>query len=271
MSIKDENWFKKYFPKSAKDARLIYERLDKSGWIEKFRTAWHLPLQGFMDKQNYHKWRGEFLTKATNDFLKSKKYNALQQELGKRRNLWARGKIHFSEIKVCSFNTQLLQPLFKFEYDINAIMTKLKIPQRYEAFVEHCLVLKEPPKWFPVGKGVPRPALSYDPNTGRKRLFIEVFGDTKIKDFKDGFFRAELERLQEKLYDYGTIKQLGSRNLEIDSKIFDWHFKEKKTYKEIKELAAKELRYPIKYTEDVGTHLKRFKKLIGVRARKKQK
>lgn len=269
MSIEDKDWFKKYFPKNAEDAHLVYHKLEKSGWIEKFRKGWSLPISGFLDKQSYYKWRSEFLIKATNNFLKGKKYKDVWQEMERKKVLWAKSKIHFSEIEKYGIKTQLLEPLFKFEYDINAIMTKLRIPQRYEAFVEHCLVLKEPPKWFPIDRDMPRPELSYDPNAGRKRLFIEVFADTKMKDFKNIFFKIQLEKLQKKLYDYGTIKQLGSRYLEIYSKIYDWHFKEGKSYKEIKETVKEKLGYSIKYAEDVGTHLKRFKKYIGIGTGKK--
>lgn len=271
MNIKDKNLLKKHFPKKAQDAKIIYSKLEKMGCMEKFRTAWHLPPNGFLGKQNYYKWREEFLVKATNNFLRSRQYRAMKEEIWKKKLQWAKDKIHFSQIEAWGLKMQLKQPLFKFEYDIEQIMSALKIPNCYQTFVEQSLVLKEMSNLFPVDRDLPRPEFSFDPNTGRKRLFIEVFSDTKIKDFKDKWFQAELKKLQKKVYDYGTIKQLGFPNFEIYEKMYDWHFKEKKSYKEIRKLAKQELGYIIKSNEDVGKDLNRYKKAIGIGTRKKQK
>lgn len=188
----------------------------------------------------------------------------------KKKLQWANEKIAFSDIRAWGLKMQQQQPLFKFEYYISAIMTKLKIPQRYEAFVERCLILKEPPEWFPIERNMPRPELSYDLNTGRKRLFIETFADTKIKDFRSKLFRLEFKKLRAKLYDYGTIKQLGIPNLEMYETIYRWHSREGKGYKEIQRLLKRKFNRDMSEI-DIGTCLTRYKKHIGIRTPKMQK
>jgi len=257
--------------KNTYDQLLIYHKLDKSGQIEKFREAWNMPARGWLNRQNYYKWRGEFLVKPTNRFLISREYKNLLRGLQNKKIRWAEGKVDRSKMEEHEFKIEWQKPLFKFEYAINAIMTNLKIPERYKAFVEFSLVLKEVPKWQPIDRGLPRPRLTYDPNSRRHRLFIEAYGDTKAEDFTEGFFISEFYRHQRRLYDYGTIKQLGAKNLEIYGKMYDWHFRGRKTYKEVRELAKKEFGFNTKSDENVGTLLNRYKKLLGLYTRKSLK
>ncbi|MES2224285.1 MAG: hypothetical protein V4469_05145 [Patescibacteria group bacterium] len=267
----DENKYTIYFPKEALDAKVIYYRLEKNGWIEKFRSGWDLPKDGFSNQNNFQRWYEEFVVKPTNKFLQSDSFKRMQKEMSVKRILWAKGKILMSDIDRYDFEVSLKNPSFKFEYDIENIMTRLAIPTYYEAFVHDTLVLKGQPKHFPVSKDTPKLDLSTDPNTGRKRLFVEVFSDTNIEDFKSALFKLNLEDYQEKLYDYGTIRQVGPENIDMWSQIYDWHFKDKKTYKAIKLLALEKFKKKFLTLEDIGTGLKRYKELLGIGTAKKRK
>lgn len=57
---------KKYYKKGYQDAKIIYLKLQKSGYITRFRNIWHLPENGFLSEASYQKWQGEFLIKRTN-------------------------------------------------------------------------------------------------------------------------------------------------------------------------------------------------------------
>ncbi|OHA70281.1 MAG: hypothetical protein A3F15_01955 [Candidatus Wildermuthbacteria bacterium RIFCSPHIGHO2_12_FULL_40_12] len=158
-------------------------------------------------------------------------------------------------------------PSNKFEYDIETIISALGLPERYAYFVERSLVMKEPPEFFPLDRPLPRPFIKRDPNTGRKKLFIEIYGDTKLSDFGSKLFAYNFKRLQPKVYDYGTIKKLGVSNFDIWEQLAKWR-SEGKSYKEIRTLAQEKLNYFIKYDEQVKTYLNRYKKLGYTRKKK---
>lgn len=259
---------KKHYKKGYQDAKIIYLKLQKSDFVNLFRNTWHLPENGFLSAASYQKWRNEFLVKITNNFLRGKRYKQMQAEMQKKKYQWAGDKITMADVEGYGFKMQLEKPLFKFNYDIEVIMSALSLPERYKYFVERSLVLKSTPDPFPLDRPLPRPHLITDPNTGRKKLFIETYGDTKLSDFKSRIFAYHFGRLQPKVYDYGTIKKLGIPNFDIWQQLAKWR-EEGKTYREIIGLAEKELGYSIKYEEDVKTYIKRYKKLVGGTRKKK--
>ena len=260
MSI-DQETLKEYFKKGHQDARIIYLKLQKSGYIARFRNIWGLPAKGFSNKANYQKWHSEFLVKRANKFL-ANEYKVMEKEMGKKRRQWANGKISFSDIEDFGHKMAVSNPLYKFDYDVETIMTFLHIPERYKRFVEMSLVIKSPPDFYPTDRPMPRPLLHTDPNTGRKELLIQTYGDTKLEDFRSRYFAYQFKRLQPKVYDYGTIKKLGVPNFDIWKQLSDWR-DGGKTHSEIRELAKSQLGYFIRYDEDVKTYIKRYKRLIG--------
>jgi hypothetical protein len=142
-------------------------------------------------------------------------------------------------------------------------MTELGISEFYEPLVIDALTMKNVPKFFPLSLESPRFELANDMETGRKKLLIEVFSYTKQKDFNKEEFLENLKKHQAKLHDFGSIKQVGSPNLDIAEQIVNLHFEEGKSYKELKKL------FPT--VKDIGTVIKRYKKRMGIRTRKRQK
>lgn len=260
----DPNWYYKHpsFEKQAKDADLVYKRLEKSGWIEKFRKGWNLPPEGCSNNANFQKWYRLFVTEPSNKVLNKDFFKKMQKELRKKKLGWVNGKASLPEIEHYEFEMSKRVPDFKFDYDIQSIMTELKIPQYFELLVHDRLVYKECPEGYPLEKDLPKLDFSYDPNTRRKRLFVEIFADTKIKDFSEAVFQMKLKESQEKLYDYGTITQLGTKNTQQVDEIYRMHHIEGKSVKQIQnELGVR----------NVATILKRYKRKLALGTRKKQK
>ena len=269
MSIDQEfqEKLRKHFKKEGQDVKIIYLKLLNSGYIARFREGWGLPADGFLSTNNYYKWRGSFLNKRTNNYIRGKEYKKMQDKMRKLKLEYGRGKILHDDIDEYGWKMRLSEPLFRFEWDIDLVITKLGIPERYAAFVEGALTMKSPPDYFMIDRPLPKPFLRTDPNTGRKKLLIETYGDTKLEDFRSKVFAHHFKKLQPKAYDYGTIKKLGVSKFDIWEQLAKWRG-ERKSYKEIRELAQSELGFFIKYPEQVKVYLNRFKKLGYTRKKK---
>lgn len=263
-----EETLKKYFKKEGQDVKIIYLKLLNSGYISRFRDIWGLPSTGFSNWNNYYKWRGAFLNKRANNFFVSEEYKAMGDEMKRKKQQWADDKIPYSEIDAYGLKIQRANPVWKFDDDIETVMTILRIPERYKAFIEGALILKIPPDYFMISKHLPKPFLHTDPNTGRRKLLIETCGDTKLEDFRSPVFIHHFKKLQPKVYDYGTIKKLGVPNFDIWKQLSDWR-DEGKPYSEIRELSNNQLGYCIKHDEDVKTYVKRYKRSVGGTRKKK--
>lgn len=234
--IISEETLRKHFKKQGQDVKIIYLKLLNSGYLARFREIWVLPENGFSNMNNYHKWRGEFLIKRTNQIITGKKYKAMKGAMTWKKKQWANNKIMFDDIDYYGLKMKLKEPMFRFDFDIDRIMTWLGIPERYEAFVEGALVLRTPPDYFMIDRPMPKPFLRTDPNTGRKKLFIETYGDTKLEDFRSPVFIRHFKKLQTKVYDYGIIKKLGVPNFDIWKQLAEWRG-QGKSYSEIHELS----------------------------------
>jgi hypothetical protein len=247
--------------KDYQDTKILYQKLLQSGEVVIFRDFWSLPASGFQNINSYQNWRHQSLDKQAHIPV-ANEYKARKKELANKKIDWAKGKILHLQLEKYEQKTQ--HPLVKFGADIYDIMTRLGIPERYEHFVELSLVLNKSPEFTMIDR--PLPKLHLITERGRRKIYVEIYGDTKLEDFRSKVFTHEFKKLQSEVYDYGTIKKIGVPSLDFWEQLHKWKL-EGKSHKEIYELAQK-FGYPVRNTEQVKVYLNRWRKLGYTRKKK---
>ncbi len=249
---------RKIYGREVEDAELIKQRLEHSGMIEKFRNVWTIPPNGFSDWAAFEKWWNMQISYLSQQWRSSKEYKKLvkQQSVAKK-----------SEAENIGWTIILKDPLYRFGWEIDQILNILKISERARDFVIGILVTKNSPYKLP-RSAKPEAKIQYNDGTGRNELWIRIWSETTQEDLKSKTLWSDIQSLKKKLHDYQTIKKQTPRYLHIHKQLFDWHFLNGLTYKQIRERALIELKYRIKSNEDLGKILGRYKKRIGTRTPK---
>ena len=154
--------------------------------------------------------------------------------------------------------------------DLANIMQRLKIPERFLIVVENYLLYNDTttdylPRYEPVDSFIRK-----NPTTGQEELLLQLDADTKKKDLQSKKLWERIKRLKTYLYDYGALTQRKKRYFGIHEQMYKWKLRGY-TYEQIREKAKKKFGYNIRFTEDVGTILKRYKKQVGITGTRKMK
>ena len=246
------------YGRELKDADLIKKRLEHSGIIEKFRNVWAIPSSGFSDWAAFEKWWNTQISYLSHQWRSSSEYRKLVKQ-----QAVAKG----ADTENIGWTIVLKDPLYRFEWEIDQILNHLKISERARDFVKGILVTKNSPYKLP-RSAKPEAKIKYNEGTGRNELWIRIWSETTQEDLKSKLLWNDIQALKKKLHDYQTLKKQTPKYLHIHKQLFDWHFVECLTYKQIREKSLSELKYRIKSNEDLGKILGRYRKRVGTRTPK---
>lgn len=258
MNMVVDELHRKIYGREIEDAELVRQRLELSGIIEKFRNVWAIPSSGFSDWAAFEKWWNTQISYLSQQWRSSAEYKKLVQQQSLAKN---------NDAENIDWTIALKDPLYRFEWEIDQILNYLKISERARDFVKGILVTKNSPYKLP-RSAKPEAKIKYNEGTGRNELWVRIWSETTQEDLKSKMLWNDIQSLKKKLHDYQTIKKQVPKYLHIHKQLFDWHFADGLTYKQIREKALTELKYRIKSNEDLGKILGRYKKRVGTRTPK---
>jgi hypothetical protein len=157
--------------------------------------------------------------------------------------------------------------------EIVEIMNKLKIPKRFFVLVEGYLLYGDTDESFLMPSMIEEPVEAFikrNPATKEDELLLRLEAGVKRKDLTSKNLWEKIKHLQTMLPDYGALTQRRKRYLDTYEQIYKWKL-EGYTYKQIQEKTKEKFGYNIRFTEDVGTILKRYKKQVGITGTRKMK
>lgn len=248
----------KIYDREIKDAELIKQRLEHSGIIKKFRNVWAIPPDGFSDWAGFERWWNTQIIYLSQRWRSSPEYKKLvKKQTSVRRD----------DAENIGWEIALRDPVYRFGWEIDQILNQLKIAENARDFVHGILVTKNSPYKLPRSSR-PETKIKYNEGTGRNELWIRIWSETTQEDLKSKTLWNDIQILKKKLHDFQTIKKQAPKYLLIHKQLFDWHFIDGLTYKQIREKALSEFNYRIKSNEDLGKILGRYKKRIGTRTPK---
>ncbi len=258
MNMAVDDLHRKIYGREVEDAELIRQRLEHSAIIEKFRNAWAIPSSGFSDWSAFEKWWNTQIFYLSQQWRSSAEYKKLLKQ-----QVAAKG----DAAENIGWIIALKDPHYRFEWAIDQILNHLKISERARDFVKGILVTKNSPYKLP-RSAKPQAKIKYNEGTGRNELWIRIWSETTQEDLKSKILWNDIQALKKRLHDYKTLKKQTPKYLHIPKQLFDWHFIDGLTYKEIREKSLSKFKYRIKSNEDLGKILGRYRKRVGTRTPK---
>lgn len=225
-----------------------------------FREKWKIPKDGFKDNegmQKYEEWLGEI----SDEYRNGKYYNKKRHSLFEKRDN-AINKKNSSLYRDTEKEIKLLEmqmPLNDFFNDQKIISSKHHLSDNYKHTLDvflrsdnfHSLYISRLPirTWYEKDLE----------NKGKKKIFLEIYGETTIKDIQDVW--STIKRWQKATIDYKEGRKRSKSNFLRDKRIYKLSLTGL-TYPKITPIIKEEFGTVIMYDEIAKIILRMKKKIM---------
>lgn len=212
------------------EALIFKAKFQQSERCAKFRAAWGIPLGGFKmserkDYPEYVAWH-ENLVRITNDYYKSEKYRRGVERIRSKKLEFAEGMVTLAELRAFGASVSLVNPMGKYEFDLDAITRHANKPGYWRYFVEQCLLFADR-EVLSVVRPIPEPAARWNNDAQEYEIIVmNIFADTTTKDFDSPEFTRKLREAQRKLAGYSEKRPRAKPKAERTAKLAELDAKE---------------------------------------------